>query len=220
MRLPGRRPGQKYFSGNHVCSSWLFLLQELADPTVSGSQWNLDRGEIDGQAGEIETLLGYSTARGKWRNSNTKDGKRRNMCGGRSGWAAIQTPYGGCIRGQKVDRSIENNSLAVDRPNLGNNLPRCVETFRYDAIRLARLRHHGPIDDLNRWRIHGGMVVNHSRHRICRLNAMTPTFNSGMALTHNRTERGRRKNPSHQRNQENDRSCGSSGHLGKLYLRL
>jgi len=61
--------------------------------------------------------------------------------------------------------------------------------------------------------------VNHSRHRIGRLNAMAWTLNSGVAFTHERAERGRRKNPSHHHTQENDRSCGSSGHFGKLYLR-
>ena len=103
--------------------------------------------------------------------------------------------------------------------HLRNNSPRSVETFRRDAIGLTRLRQHHQTHSLNRWRIHAGRTMNHPRHRICRLNAMTRTFNSGMAFTHERAERGWGENPSHHHTQENDRSCGSSGHCSKLYLR-
>ena len=64
------------------------------------------------------------------------------------------------------------------------------------------------------------MIVRHSRHRVRRLNAMALTLRSGVAFTHECAEPGRSKNPGQQNSQENYRSCGSSGHFPKLYLRL
>src|SRR6266478_8573038 len=86
--------------------------------------------------------LGYSAARGKWRNSDAKDGKRRCMDRERSGWSAVQTPRGGETGGQKLGRTIQDYRRRLDYGHLRNNLPRSVETFRRDTSRLARSRNH------------------------------------------------------------------------------
>ena len=110
--------------------------------------------------------LGYSAVRGKWRNSDAKDEKRRCMDRERSGWSAVQTPRGGETGGQKLGRTIQDYRRRLDYGHLRNNLPRSVETFRGDTRRLAGSRNRHKTHGLNCRMIHGGMLVNHSRYRV------------------------------------------------------
>ena len=88
-------------------------------------------------------------------NSNAKDGKRRKMWRGRRGWAAVETPCGGEIEGQKLGCSTQDDGTAADFRHLRNNFSPNVEPFRSDAVRLAQLRHQHRTDGLNTWMIHG-----------------------------------------------------------------
>src|SRR5882724_5391708 len=141
--------------------------------------------------------LGYSAARGKWRNSDAKDGKRCCTDRERSGWSAVQTPRGSEIGVQKLGRTIQDCSGCLDYGHLRNNLPRSVETFRIDTTCLTRLRNHHNAHGHNCGMIHRGMTVRHSRHRIRRRNAMALTRHSGMAFTHECAEPGWSNDPGH-----------------------
>jgi hypothetical protein len=110
---------------------------------------------MHGQAIDVSRCGGYKVARRREGNSNAKDGKGRGMCRGRSGWAAVQTPCGGEIGGQKLGRSAQDDDTALDYHHLRNNSSPNVEAFRRDAVRLARLRHQHRTHDLNTWMIHG-----------------------------------------------------------------
>ena len=57
------------------------------------------------------------------------------------------------------------------------------------------------------------MVVNHSRHRIRRLNAMTRTLRSGVAFTLECADSVGSNSPGEQNSQENYRACGSWCHF-------
>jgi hypothetical protein len=83
-------------------------LQRLVDPTVHGNfgHW-IKRGCTRSQS-TASRGVGYSAARGKWRNSDAKDGKRCCMGRGRSGWSAVQTPRGGETGSQKLCRTVED----------------------------------------------------------------------------------------------------------------
>src|SRR5712692_2419215 len=78
-------------------SRLFFMALPLQGWPIQLSAKTLDIGsKRDKQPGNRhQVAAGYTAARGKWRNSNAKDGKGRRMCRERSGWAAIQTPYGG-----------------------------------------------------------------------------------------------------------------------------
>jgi len=171
--------------------------------------WALDTGRC----------FGYTAARTRGENSDAKNGERSSVCRGPVRWAIIRTPCGCGIGCRNLRRCIQDKRAALDYPHLRNNLSRSVKTFRCDAIRLTRMRHHHQTHGLNRWMIHGGMIVNHSRHGVRRLAAVALTFQARVAFAHERAEPGRSNNAGHQDSQENYRSCGSSRHFRKLYLR-
>ena len=151
-------------------------------------------------------------------NSNAKDGKRRSLRRGRSGWAAVQTPGGAEIGSQKCGRSTQDDGTAPDYRHLRNNFSPNAGAFRSDAVRLARLRHRHRTHGLDTWMIHGRVMVSHSRHAVERLSAVAPTFRSSAAFAHECADPGR-SDLGEQDRQENYRSCGSS-HFRKLYLTL
>jgi hypothetical protein len=66
---------------------------------------------------------------------------------------------------------------------------------------------------------HGGVIVNHCRHAVRRLTAVALKFPSRVASAHQCADPGG-CNPRQQCRQEKNRSCGSSRHVRKLYLRL
>src|SRR5581483_1271205 len=140
-------------------------LQELRDPDV---RTNLHGHWIEERctARQSNQAAALGASRGRSENSNAKDGERRSTGVGENGRTAVQPPCAGEIRDERVGRSIQDYGDGLNHSHLRNNLPRNVKTFRSDTVCLARMRHHYQIHDLRRWRIHGGMVVNHSRHRI------------------------------------------------------
>ncbi len=175
---------------------------------------------MHGQAVDIKSLLWLYRCYGEGGNSDAKNAERGCVSAGRRGRAAIQNPCGRGIGHQKLGRSIQDYGGGLDYRHLRNNLSQNGETFRRDAIRLARLRHQQRTYGLNTWVIHSRVIVSHSGHGVRRLTAVALTFRSGVAFTHNCAEPGRSNNPGQQDSQENYRSCGFSGHFGKLYLRL
>jgi hypothetical protein len=141
------------------------------------------------------------------------------MCRGRSGWATVQTPCGVEIGGQKLGRSTQDDGTAPHYRHRRNNFSPNVEAFSRDAVSLARLRHQHRTLGLNVWMIHGRMIVGHSRHAVGRLTAVALTFRSCVAFAHESADPAW-SNPGEQDRQQNYRSCGSSRHFGKLYLRV
>jgi hypothetical protein len=170
------------------------------------------------QAIDTSRCFGYAVARRRWRNSDAKDVEGSRICRRRSGGTTIRTPRCGTGR-QKLDRSIQDHGAALDCRHLWENLSQRVETFGGDTIRLTRWRHHHQTHGLKRWTIHGGVIVNHSRHSTRGLTAVGLNFRLGVAFTHEYAEPSRSKNPAKENNQEYARRCGSRGHFSKLYLR-
>jgi hypothetical protein len=141
------------------------------------------------------------------------------MWRGRRGWAAIETPCGGEIEGQKLGCSTQDDGTAADFRHRRSNFSPNVEPFRNDAVRLAQLRHQHRTYGLNTWMIHGGAIVNHSRHALWRVTAVALAFRLHLTFAHERADAGRSISGEQNRH-EHYRSCGSSRHFGKLYLML
>ena len=137
---------------------------------------------------------------------------------GRRGWAAVETPCGGEIEGQKLGCSTQDDGAAPDRRHLRNNFSPNAEAFRRGAVCLAQLRRQHRAYGLNTWMILGGAIVNHSRHALWRVTAVALAFRLRLTLAHERADAGRSISGEQDRH-EHDRSCGSSRHFGKLYLR-
>jgi hypothetical protein len=93
--------------------------------------------------------------------------------------------------GQKLGRSTQDYGIAPDCRHLRNNSSPNAEAFRRAAVRLARLRHQHRTHSLNTWMIHGGVIVNHSRHAAGGLTAVGLSFGSGVAFAKQCTEPGR-----------------------------
>jgi hypothetical protein len=152
-------------------------------------------------------------------NSDTKDAERSRRCRGWEGWTAVRTPCGRGIGPQKRGRGIQDDKAVVDYRYLRNNLSRKVRPFRRWATRPARLRGQHRALGLNRWVIHGGVMVHHSWRAVGRLAATALTFRSRMPFTHQCANPDRTDNPGQQNREENYRNCGSLQHFLKLYLR-
>ena len=148
-----------------------------------------------------------------------KNAEGGTACSGRGGRAAIRTPCGRRIRRHKLGGGFQGYRACLDYRQLRDNLSRNVETFRDDAICLARLRHHYQTRALKSWVIHGRVTVVHSWHRVRRLTAMALSLHSVVSFTHERADPGGSNNPGQQNSQENYRSCGSSGHFPNSTLR-
>jgi hypothetical protein len=160
------------------------------------------------QAIDTSRCFGCAVARRRGRNSDAKDVERSRVCRRRSGGTTVRTPR--CGTGcHKLGRSIQDHGAALDCRHLWDNLAQSVATFRGDTIRLTRWRHHYQIHALNRWTIHGGVIMNHPRHSVRGLTAVGLNCGLGVALTHEYAEPSRSKNPAKENNQKYARRCGS-----------
>src|SRR3989442_14804064 len=148
-------------------------LQELADPTVPRNSMDIG-SKRDARPGSRHQVaaLAIPLSRRRGGNSDAKNAERGWVSAGRRGRAAIQNPCGRGIGHQKLDRSIQDYGGGLDYRHLRNNLSQNGETFRRDAIRLARLLHQQRTYGLNTWAIHSRVIVSHSGHGVRRLSAM------------------------------------------------
>ena len=150
-------------------------------------------------------------AKGRGRNSNTKNAERCRTRPAPGGWAAIRTPCSRDIGLHELGGGIRGHDAGLPCPHLSSSLPRKVQAFHSTAIRWARLRGHC----LNiRMTHHGGVVVHHAGHRVRSVIAVLLSLRLGAAFAHEGTQPRGTQNPGNQNAQKKYRSRCSQSHLG------